>query len=134
MQKCKRGLDAFPSLQICVCLFISWPTLLLSVRFKIDLPSRWLESSTVASRRLQSNVISEVESQALFQRRERRLLSGSWIGRNHHHCWMSCDFEVTSERHAVGKKNLEYWTFRSCVKPIDKLTPPYRRSCWDWFC
>ena len=80
MQKCKRGLDAFPSLQICVCVFISWPTLLLSVRFKIDLPSRWLESSTVASRRLQSNVtvISEVESQALFQHRERRLLRGSW--------------------------------------------------------
>ena len=78
MQKCKRGLDAFPSLQICVCVFISWPTLLLSVRFKIDLPSRLLESSTVASRRLQSNVISEVESQALFQRRERRLLRGSW--------------------------------------------------------
>ena len=111
MQKCKRGLDAFPSLQICVCLFISWPTLLLSVRFKIDLPSRWLESSTVASRRLQSNVISEGESQALFQRRERRLLRGSWIGGNHHHCWMSCDFEVTSERHAVGKKNLEYGSF-----------------------
>ena len=78
MQKCKRGLDAFPSLQICVCVFISWRTLLLSVRFKIDLPSRWLESSTVASRRLQSNVISQVEFQFFFQRRERPLLRDSW--------------------------------------------------------
>ena len=99
MQKCKRGLDAFPSLQICACLFI-----LLSVRFKIDLPSRWLESSNVASRRLQSNVISEVESQALFQRPERRLLRGSWIGGNHHRCWMSCDFEITMKDTLLGKK------------------------------
>ena len=130
MQKCKRGLDAFPSLQICVCVFISWPTLLLSVRFKIDLPSRWLESSTVASRRLQSKVISEVESQALFQGRERRLLRGSWIGGNHHHCRMSCDFEVTNERHAVGKKILALLAISELRRELGRVSDSNQSINW----
>ena len=135
MQKCKRGLDAFPSLQICACLFI-----LLSVRFKIDLPSRWLESSTVASRRLQSNVISEVESQALFQRRERRLLRGSWressplldVMSLWSNQWKTRCWEKTSRILAISELRRELGRVSNSNQSINwhNRIKGYQ---WDWF-